>query len=67
MASLVTRTREFGGEVAEELRKVTWPDVGQLRQATIVILIFVFIVAMIILFMDTVIRQILNLIMTIFT
>jgi preprotein translocase SecE subunit len=64
--ALVARTREFTGEVVEELKKVTWPDLQQLKNATFVILVFVLIVSIIILFMDTVVRQVLNLIMTVF-
>jgi preprotein translocase subunit SecE len=66
MASLVTRTRDFTSEVVEELKKVTWPDAQQLKNATFVILIFVFIVAVIIWFMDMGIRAILNVIMNVF-
>ena len=31
----------FLGEVRQEMRKVTWPDRTQLRQATIAIIVFV--------------------------
>jgi preprotein translocase subunit SecE len=40
-------------EVQVEMRRVTWPDREQLRNATIVILIFVMILAIIIGIMDT--------------
>lgn len=49
-------------EVPGELKKVTWPDWEQLRNATGVIIIFVLIVAGIIGLMDFVFRQIINLI-----
>ena len=39
-------------EVQVEMRRVTWPDREQLRNATIVILIFVIIIAFIIGTMD---------------
>jgi preprotein translocase subunit SecE len=67
MSSLVTKTRDFAGEVAEELRKVTWPDRAQLKNATLVILVFMFIVATIIWFMDMGVRGVLNIIMNLFT
>jgi preprotein translocase subunit SecE len=63
----VARIREFGSEVAAELRKVTWPDWPQLRNSTWVILIFVAIVSAIIWVMDTVVRNVLQLIMAPFT
>lgn len=67
MASLITRTRDFTLEVNEELKKVTWPDVAQLKSATIVIIIFVLIVSAIIWVMDLGVRQVLQVIMSIFT
>jgi preprotein translocase subunit SecE len=39
------RSRRYVGEVATELKKVTWPNRSQLFQATAVVLIFVAIVA----------------------
>jgi preprotein translocase SecE subunit len=56
MASIITRTRDFSTEVAEELRKVTWPDVPQLKNATLVIIVFVIVVSAIIWVMDTFVR-----------
>jgi len=67
MSSIVTRTRDFTAEVVEELRKVTWPDRAQLKNATFVILVFMFIVAIIIWFMDMGVRGVLNVIMNLFT
>jgi preprotein translocase subunit SecE len=52
MAFSLARTRDFTVEVAEELKKVTWPDWPQLKNATIVILVFCAIVAIIIKVMD---------------
>jgi preprotein translocase SecE subunit len=54
------------GEVVEELKKVTWPDVAQLKSATFVIIVFVFIVAAIIWVMDLTVRNVLRVIMNIF-
>lgn len=66
-ANIVVRTRDFTGEVVEELKKVTWPDFAQLKNATGVIIVFVVIVALIILLMDLVVqRVVINTIMGIF-
>ena len=67
MASLITRTREFTLEVADELKKVTWPDAAQLKNATIVIIIFVLIVSAIIWVMDMGVRGVLRVIMGLFS
>jgi preprotein translocase subunit SecE len=67
MAAFITRTRDFFGEVVEELKKVTWPDVAQLKSATGVIIIFVLIVSAIIFAMDKAVSGVLNVIMGIFT
>ena len=56
------RWREFMAETSVELKKVTWPDFEQLRNATGVIVVFVLIVSGIIGLMDLVFRQIVNLI-----
>jgi preprotein translocase subunit SecE len=65
--SAVARTRDFVGEVVEELKKVTWPDFPQLKNATLVIIVFVIIVALIIWLMDISVRGIINMIMGLFT
>ena len=65
--NIVAKTRNFTAEVVDELKKVTWPDMSQLRSATGVIIVFVIIVALIILLMDVTVRGLLNLIMGIFT
>ncbi|MBR9989316.1 MAG: preprotein translocase subunit SecE [Gemmatimonadetes bacterium] len=67
MAAFITRTRDFFEEVVEELKKVTWPDIAQLKSSTIVILIFVLIVSAIIWVMDWAVRIVLNVIMGLFT
>ncbi|WP_419164774.1 preprotein translocase subunit SecE [Candidatus Palauibacter sp.] len=54
MAGIVRRTQEFAEQVQVEMRRVTWPDRDQLRGATIGILIFVMIMAVIIGAMDSV-------------
>jgi preprotein translocase subunit SecE len=62
----LVRARDFVGEVVDELKKVTWPDFPQLRSATLVIIVFVIIVALIIWVMDLAVRGILNVIMDLF-
>jgi len=57
-AELVTKTRDFVVEVSDEMKKVTWPDWEQLKNATFVIIVFILIVSLIIWGMD----QIVNLI-----
>ena len=63
----LARTREFIVETVEELKKVTWPDFPQLKNATIVIIIFVIIVSAIILVMDQAMSGVLDVIMSLFT
>jgi preprotein translocase SecE subunit len=68
MAAFIGRTRDFFDEVVEELKKVTWPDVSQLKSATVVIIIFVLVVSAIIWAMDLAVsRGFLDVIMSIFT
>jgi preprotein translocase subunit SecE len=66
MANIVQKTRDYTSEVAEEMKKVTWPDWPQLRSATQVIILFVIIVSLIIFTMDVVVRAVLGLIMNLF-
>ncbi len=63
----LVRTKDFVGEVYEELKKVTWPDFPQLKNATLVIIVFVIIVALVIWVMDISVRGIINMIMGLFT
>jgi preprotein translocase subunit SecE len=53
LAGIIKKTQLFVEEVQVEMRRITWPDREQLRNATIVILIFVMILALIIGIMDT--------------
>ena len=66
-AETLARTRDFGAEVVEEIKKVTWPDFAQLKNATFVIIIFVLIVAVVIWMMDVVTRNVLDTILRLFT
>ncbi len=52
--------------MVEEMKKVTWPDWPQLRNATFVILVFVVIVSAIIWVMDLVVRGAFDAIIKIF-
>jgi preprotein translocase subunit SecE len=49
----------FLGEVRQEMRKITWPDRTQLRQATIAIIVFVLIIGAVIALMDVALQAIL--------
>ena len=62
----VSEIREFLASVPVEMRRVTWPDWEQLRNATGVIIIFVLVVAGIIGLMDVVFREAVNLIIRVF-
>ena len=67
MASIVSRTRDFTGQVLEEIKKVTWPDWPQLKNSTLVVIVFVVIVSLIIFLMDLVVRGVLGFIMNLFS
>ena len=67
MNALVTRTRGFLSEVTEEIKKVTWPDWEQLKNSTLVVLVFVIIVSAIIFLMDLVVRNVLGFIINVFS
>ncbi len=66
MLSKLARMREFIMQVQAEMKRVTWPDFEQLRNATAVIIVFVFVVATIIGLMDMVFRNVVNLIIGFF-
>jgi preprotein translocase subunit SecE len=59
-------TRTFIEESWEELQKVTWPDYEQLKNATIVVIVFCIIISAMIWAMDGVVRLIIDAIMGIF-
>lgn len=50
----VAQVQQFIEEVQAEVKRVTWPDMEQVRNATAVILVFVVILAVIIGVMDAV-------------
>lgn len=62
----VKETRTFIEECWVELQKVTWPDMDQLRSATIVVLLFTIAVSAVIWLMDKTTSWIINLIMGLF-
>ncbi len=53
-------TGVFLGDVNSEIRKVTWPDRQQLKNATGVIILFVVVVAILIGLMDVILQLILT-------
>jgi preprotein translocase subunit SecE len=59
MPAIVAQTTEFITEVRNELKRVTWPDRAQLRQATIAIIVFVLLIAGFIALLDVVLQAIL--------
>ena len=63
MLRTVTEFREFIAQVQAEMKRVTWPDWEQLRNATGVIIVFVVVVALIIGAMDLVFRGAINVIL----
>ena len=50
----VAQVSQFIEEVQDEVKRVTWPDMEQVRNATAVILVFVIILAIVIGLMDAV-------------
>ena len=58
-ASRWSRLVAFYHGVIAEMRKVTWPDRGQVRQATIAIIIFVLVLALFITALDWVLSLVL--------
>ena len=56
--AMARQTVGFASEVNDEIRKVTWPDRQQLKNATGVIILFVVVVAIIIGAMDVILQGI---------
>jgi len=57
--SLVSRLVAFYHGVMAEMKKVTWPDLAQVRSATISIIIFVLLLGLVITLLDFVLQGIL--------
>jgi preprotein translocase subunit SecE len=68
MAALekVRSARTFVEESWVELQKVTWPDYEQLKNATLVVIVFVMVLAAVIWLMDFTVRTVIDLILGIF-
>ncbi len=59
---------EFYNDVIAELKKVTWPELTQVRQATIAIIIFVLLIGLVIFLLDLILQGVLvRLIPSLFT
>ena len=66
MANIIERSANFARESWTELQRVTWPDSGQLRNATWVVIIFVIAISLVIFAMDGIVRFLVNFVMGIF-
>jgi len=66
MVEKIQSTRVFLEECWTELQKVTWPDWEQLKNATLVVIIFVILISGTIWIMDVTVRFVIDLIMGIF-
>jgi preprotein translocase subunit SecE len=62
----VDEVKNFIEESVAELRKVTWPDYPQLKNATLVVLVFVIALSVVIWLMDVVVRTLISAIMGMF-
>jgi preprotein translocase subunit SecE len=62
----VKETKTFVEECWVELQKVTWPDMDQLRSATIVVILFTIVISLIIWLMDKTASGVIGFIMGIF-
>ena len=66
MAGKIQESRAFIEESYAELQKVTWPDYEQLKNATIVVLVFLVLISAMIWLMDLGVSTVMDLIMGIF-
>ena len=57
--NFLARVVNFYHDVMGEMRKVTWPDVGQVRQSTLLIIVFVLFVGLVIYLMDLALQGVL--------
>jgi preprotein translocase subunit SecE len=62
-----TTALDFFREVREQIQKVTWPDVAQLKNSTGVIVVFMLLVASVIFVMDYGVKSVLALVTSLFT
>jgi preprotein translocase SecE subunit len=64
--SRIKQTGEFVQECWVELQRVTWPDWPQLKNATLVVIIFCLLISLVIWLMDVASRFFIDVIMGIF-
>lgn len=57
--SFIQRTRTFYNEVVAEMKRVTWPDMPQVRQLSIGVIALSLFIGAIIWLMDVVLQQVL--------
>jgi preprotein translocase subunit SecE len=57
--SLPRRLVTFYHDVVAEMKKVTWPDVGQVRQLSIAVIVLALFIGLLIAILDLVLQQIL--------
>lgn len=62
----VKNVQSFLAECWEELTKVTWPDRDQLRNATLVVIVFTVAISLVIWLMDSTVSWVLRTIMGLF-
>ncbi len=62
----VKETQTFLAECWEELTKVTWPDSDQLRNATLVVILFTIAISIVIWLMDSFVSWVIRSIMGMF-
>ena len=57
--NFIARLVTFYNEVLVELKKVTWPDVGQVRQLSIGVIVLSLFIGIVIWLMDLILQQVL--------
>jgi preprotein translocase SecE subunit len=60
MSTMIKRTGDFVQECWVELQRVTWPDWDQLKNATLVVIVFCLLVSLVIWIMDIASRFVIN-------
>lgn len=56
---LVTRVRRYVSDVSAEMRRVTWPDAGQIRQLSIGVVVLSLFIGAVIAVIDVLLRNVL--------
>jgi preprotein translocase SecE subunit len=56
---VVTRVRRYVADVSAEMRRVTWPDSGQIRQLSIGVVVLSLFIGAVIALIDIVLRNVL--------